>query len=479
MGVQNPIISGFAPDPSIVRVGEDYYLVNSSFSYFPSLPIYHSRDLKSWALIANAITRPSQANYAGGHTSRGQFAPTIRHDGGKFYIICTNVSHGGNFIISADDPTAEWSEPLYLPDADGIDPSLYFENGRAYYCGTHGRDGGELNGDNAIYVAEIDLKTGQLGKKKDIWWAAMRDAVWPEGPHINKVGDYYYIFYAEGGTGLNHAIMTARSRSIFGPYENCLHNPILTHRHLGPNFPVVNVGHGDLFEDGQGNWYLICLASRLFDGADNLGRETFIAKVTWHDGWPFVNEGLGQLDFANVPQVNTLMTDFSLANLEVLRLRNPIDADYAFENGVVRLRGGADFADLTTSPTFLAVRQRTIDYDLSVRVQSQSEAGLVVFQNDNFLIRLAIIGKKIKVVQRENGVDTVLVQVAKSADLLKLVCRGQKLAFYVADELILSDVSATFLSTRQAGGFVGTTLGIYALGHGKVATFSELRFEMN
>jgi alpha-N-arabinofuranosidase len=222
--INNPILSGFYPDPSICRVGEDFYLVNSSFSYFPGVPIWHSKDLANWKQIGNVLDRESQIPLKGCRHSEGIFAPTIRYNAGIYYMITTNVSGGGNFIVTATNPSGPWSEPYLLgEDARGIDPSLFFDdNGDCYYVGTRPNpEGVRYNGDWEIWVQKIDLESMKLtGKTHAIWKGALRDVIWPEGPHLYHKDGYYYLMIAEGGTGPNHAVTTARSKHVFGPYEN-------------------------------------------------------------------------------------------------------------------------------------------------------------------------------------------------------------------------------------------------------------------
>ena len=259
---QNPIMPGFYPDPSICAVGGDYYLCNSTFAYFPGLSLMHSKDLVHWEQIGNVLDRHSQLPLEGADHSQGLFAPTIRYFDGVYYVICTNVTHGGNFVVTATNPEGPWSEPHYLEDADGIDPSLFFDDdGKCYYIGTHPNpDGVKYNGDWYIYISELDLNTWKLtGEKKNVWNGALKGCIWPEGPHIYKENGYYYIMHAEGGTGPDHSVMICRSREIWGPYEGNPKNPILTHRHLGNDYPVKYVGHGDLIKTPNNEWFMTML----------------------------------------------------------------------------------------------------------------------------------------------------------------------------------------------------------------------------
>ena len=296
---KNPVLSGFYPDPSICRVGEDYYMVNSSFAYFPGIPVFHSRDLAHWEQIGNALDREEQLPLSGSEISRGIFAPPNRYHEGTYYIITTNVDHGGNFVITAQDPKGPWSVPHYLGDAaEGIDPSLFFdEDGKCYYVGTRPNPSGvRHNGDWEIWIEELDLHAMCLkGAGTAVWKGALKDCIWPEGPHLYKKDGWYYLMIAEGGTGPEHSISIARSRSLREWFCGCKRNPIFTHRNLGRDYPVIYAGHGDLVDDADGNWYVVMLASRPCEGHCSIGRETFLAKVEWEDGWPVINPGIGHL----------------------------------------------------------------------------------------------------------------------------------------------------------------------------------------
>ena len=227
MKYTNPIIRGFNPDPSICRVGEDYYLVTSSFEYFPGIPIYHSRDLVNWTQIGNCVSRPEQLPLEEAKSSGGVWAPTIRYSGGRFYITAT-FDGKGNFIISSDDPAHGWSDAVWT-EFSGIDPSMFFENGKMYYCANDAGERNHLYGYEGISLAEMNPDTGEIiGEIKRIWHG--NGGGWLEAPHIYHIGDYYYIIAAEGGTGWGHNVIVGRSAGIWGPYENCPQNPILTNR---------------------------------------------------------------------------------------------------------------------------------------------------------------------------------------------------------------------------------------------------------
>ncbi|MDD2958663.1 MAG: family 43 glycosylhydrolase [Lachnospiraceae bacterium] len=294
--IENPIARGFYPDPSICRVGEYYYRIHSTFAYAPGIPVFRSSDLQDWEQIGHVLTRDSQLDLLRSEVSGGIFAPTIRWNKGIFYVIVTNVDAGGNFYVTAEDPAGPWSDPIFLKDAPGIDPSLFFEGDHCYYIGQRQKEDARFFGDCEIWIRELDLQKGCLtGETAAVWDGAMKNACWAEGPHLYKKDDYYYLMIAESGTEYNHSISIARSRSLYGPYESCPRNPIFTHRNLGRQYPVQCAGHGDLFDTPEGDWYITMLAVRMEKGAGPLGRETFLADVIWEEDWPVINAGEGRL----------------------------------------------------------------------------------------------------------------------------------------------------------------------------------------
>ena len=277
----NPVIPGFHPDPSVCRVGDKFYLVNSSFQYFPGVPIFESTDMQHWTQIGNVLDRQSQLPLKGATSWQGIYAPTIRYNDGVYYMITTNVGNGGNFMVTASDPRGPWSEPMWL-EQQGIDPSLYFENDVCYMVS---------NPDNTIMICEIDPRTGgQLTESKPIWRGT--GGRYPEGPHIYKKDGYYYLMVAEGGTMYNHGIRLARSKNIYGPYEYDP-MPLLTTRD-DPESPLQRTGHGSLVETQNGDFYVTYLCGRPTGEKKRciLGRETALAEVVWDEnGWLRLKDG--------------------------------------------------------------------------------------------------------------------------------------------------------------------------------------------
>lgn len=466
--LQNPIIPGFSPDPSIVAVGEDYYLVNSTFHYFPGVPIYHSRDLQNWKQIGNVLDRPSQLPLEQANASLGIYAPTIRYHDGTFYMITTNVGGGGNFMVTATDPAGPWSEPVWL-EQQGIDPSLYFEDGICYMLS---------NPDNTITLCEIDPVTGATLSPGRPLWSGTGDR-FPEGPHIYKKDGWYYLLISEGGTELAHKLTIARSRSIYGPYEPHPENPILTHCSLrAQNSNIQGTGHGDFFEAADGTWWVVFLAYRRYDGDfHHLGRETFLAPVTWKDGWPVINDGEPVAERMTVrmekipekPQTDSLHYDFSTIGPEWMHIQHPVAENYRVKDGVLTLTGNGDGFDWGGwHPTALLRRQQAPEcrFGTKVRLQGDGEAGLAIYQTHNGHIEF--------LVRREKGRSSAMVRIRLHSMLheqavallsqpearLDVRAYGDHYAFELNGKPFAS-LGTKLVSTEMAGGFTGVTVGPY------------------
>ena len=489
----NPILPGFYPDPSVCRVGDTFYLVNSSFAYYPGVPIHESKDLVHWRQIGNILDRPDNLPLYDVHHSGGIYAPTIRYHEGVFYMITTNIGNRGNFVVTASNPAGPWSEPHWLEGADGIDPSLFFDDdGKCYYCGTKGAPDEKYFGDNVIYIRELDLNTFKLvGEEYHAWRGALKNVEWPEGPHIYKKDGWYYVMIAEAGTSIDHAVTIARSRSLSEPFTGCKHNPVLTHRHLGEAFPVSAVGHADLVDDGKGNWYCVCLAMRKCDGVTNTGRETFLCRVTWEDGWPVFNAGEGKLlDCGELPLEEYRYPDGELggydASLSIdmqadklpykaVTLHTP-DEDYCtIGNGCLSLKCGANPIRAEKFVSYVGIRIPSMHYavktDMEFCPNGREEAGLVLLQSNFFHIRL-VLGcfdgqRELRLINSTREGESVLFAAKVSGSRYCLGFRqdGQKVVFSAegADiEYCSEPIDTHHLSTEIAGGFVGCTAGMFA-----------------
>lgn len=496
----NPILSGFYPDPSICRVDQDFYLVNSSFVYFPGVPIFHSRDLAHWEQIGNILDREEQLPLIGSEISRGIYAPTIRYYNGMYYMITTNVSYGGNFIVTAEKPEGPWSAPYYLgEDAKGIDPSLFFdEDGKCYYVGTRPNpEGVRYNGDWEIWVQELDLKTMKLiGESMAIWKGALKDVIWPEGPHLYKVGAYYYLLHAEGGTGPEHSISVARSKQLFQWFEGCPRNPIFTHRNLGVDYPVTYVGHGDLVDDENGNWFIVMLASRPCKKHSSMGRETFLAKVTWENEWPVINPGIGKLE----DKVEILLEECRFGKEESRHdhfhfYENTLDdrflgimkcnADmYSLRerSGFLRLYTKKEVVSRKENASYLGVRQKDYQFQVSTGVeffpqQIEETAGLVLYQNHANHLRMEIVkaenGRNLRVTSCIHEAEQVIAEkslVENGLLEIQFKANNQNAEIWVVEngdlQMVAKEVSLFPYTTEEAGGFVGCTIGMYASSNG-------------
>lgn len=340
----NPIISGFYPDPSIIRVDDNYYLVNSSFEYFPAIPIWHSKDLVHWTQIGHAIDREEQGlNLSNVNPSGGVQAATIRYHDGTFYISSTRVNpewpnDNYHFIVTAKDPNGPWSQCHFIEGAPGIDSALFFDDNRAYFLANQAKEVHERGSETTIWIQEIDVKTMKLIGERHILWDGT-GGVFAEGPRMYKKDGTYYLLIAEGGTLHHHATTVASSNHVFGPFVSSRRNPLLTHRHLNRTYPIQNVGHIDLVQTQHGDWYAVCLGSRpkggYYDGGNtkysfggyyrNLGRETFLIPVIWpndNEG-PLLSADTGKVEisypFPNIAPavVDDIQVDFSERSLKL------------------------------------------------------------------------------------------------------------------------------------------------------------------
>lgn len=519
MPFHNPVLPGFYPDPSVCRVGEDYYLVTSTFEYFPGLPIFHSRDLVHWRQVGHVIHRPTQLNLDGLRYSKGLYAPTIRYHDGTFYVINTLVPNAenpaspcGNFIVTATDPAGPWSDPYWLdPDwgdgAPGIDPSLLFDDdGRVWYTGNRIPLSGVTSpNDREIWLQELDLNTMQLtGEKYALWNGAAKNAIHPEAPHLYHIGDTYYLLIAEGGTDAYHAVTIARSKTVTGPYESCHRNPILTHRDRGFFSPIAATGHAELVQTQNGDWWLFALGVRPYSAPFepgyyyNLGRETFLAPVTWEmDGWPVVNAGRGGIEFEfpspdlpphpwpELPARDEFEGD-TLAFCWNF-LRNPRDPFWSLADrpGHLRLRLRPEMVSEWANPSFVGRRQQHMNFVTQTVMEFTPEnehecAGMVVMQNSDyhfrFVVTLAGGQRVIRLIKRQDGNDSTLAEkpLAGKLTYLKVEAQGQAYSFSVSVDggqwqPVAENVEGHILSTTVAGGFVGTYIGLYASSSGQTS----------
>jgi xylan 1,4-beta-xylosidase len=501
---RNPILSGYYPDPSVTRVNEDYYLVNSTFTNFPGLPIFHSRDLVSWRQIGNAITRPGQFDFSGLGSSRGIYAPDISYHAGTFYIVTTCVDCGGNVVMTATDPAGPWSEPKVL-GFEGIDPSIFWDaDGKAYIVNNGApAETPRYDGHRAIWIQQFDPVTLAMKGERTLLVNGGVDISkkpsWIEGPHVLKRGNWFYLTAAEGGTGDQHSQVVFRSTSLRGPFVPYDHNPILSQRTLDPRRanPVTSAGHAKLVQTQTGEWWATFLATRPY-GPDlyNIGRETFLLPVTWQNDWPHILDDGKRIPFtlpkpalpaqeARTAGSAIFSGDFSyndefdgdrLAD-QWIGVRVPTTPFYRIAEGKLHLTAGGRLGDLTRAPSFLARRQQhhiaTIATTVSYTPRANNDrAGLVAYQSDtsHLFFGLTRIDDKnvVALFTRAQARQDVLVASAPApTGPVDLVLRAQngKMSFdYVVDgqrRTLAEGVDATFLSTKKAAGFVGTIIGPY------------------
>lgn len=496
----DPIIPGFYPDPSICRVKNKYYLVTSSFNYFPGVPLFESEDLVNWQQIGHVLTRKSQLELKGASTSGGIYAPTIRYHEGRFYMVTTNVDYGGNFYVWTDDIHGEWSDPIYV-EQGGIDPSLYFENGHAYFM-SNGEDDAGVSG---ITQCEIDIETGQkLTPSKSLWQGA--GGRYLEGPHLYKINGYYYLLASEGGTEYGHMLVYARSQEITGPYQNFEQNPVLTNRNLG-GYQIQGCGHGDLVSDPNGNWWLVHLGFRQLDRwlqHHITGREVYLVPVTFdQNGWfsAGVNKttpktiATDRIDAAIVQQP---LPKFSFENTKLKRewvfLRNPDENNYQVGTNQIKLHGNQfNLNETNHSPTAIFMRQREHNFKLSTTVTlDQGEAGVSLYMSDDIHYDLVVrkiaggyaLFRRIRLgaADQEQFVKRVT---AKPEAMITLKIAGDAYHYQFAatidhENYQFGDAETKYLSSEVADNFTGVMIGLFATDSKETfATFSHFSCRYN
>lgn len=399
---RNPIRMGMYPDPSIVRVDEDYYMVNSSFIFFPCIPISHSKDLIHWKVIGHAITNPEWAELDHLEGGRGYWAPDISYNEGRFYITATyrmndeGTIYRKQMVTSSDKPEGPYSKPIFIEE-DGIDPSIFTDDdGRRYMLLNRGARIFEISKDGTKKLSEPEL----------LWYGDNKRA--PEGPHLLKKDGYYYLFMAEGGTGMGHRITVARSKSLKGRYEPCPYNPIMIQQDEGAM--IQRAGHGKPVKTQNGEWYMIYLCGRPLEGKTLLGRETAMDPITWtEDGWPIVNGLKGPSVLQKKPNLklhlweNDEADGFGANELghEWVVPRGFKGKGYDVTDGKLSLIGNAH--DLNEVACRSIVIRRQTDFCFSISVQVDLEVlledqnlGLTGYYDENTYLKFGIYGTKMK-----------------------------------------------------------------------------------
>lgn len=463
----HPVVAGYHPDPSVCRVGEEYFLATSTFEYAPGVPVRRSTDLESWTLVGHALTRPDQWPLGTFRDSRGIFAPTLRHHDGRFWMITTDVDgEGGQLLVTATDPAGEWSPAVRLPDVHGIDPDIAWDDeGRCLvtFCAT-------LEPQIQIMQVEVEPETGaSLEAPRRLWSGT--GLAHPEAPHLYRRDGWWYLMVAEGGTGLGHAVSIARSRSPRGPFEGAPHNPILSHRSLAD--PVQSTGHADLVERPDGSWAILFLGTRPrggFPGWHVNGRESFLAEVEWRDGWPHVSPSDAVVDG---PQWFT--DDFSTSPLD-LRWVSPGLLPGEF---VSRAAGGG--IELRPAPapsgaaSMLAARCTEDHWRATAEVEPGAGAvALRVRTDERHWVEVRAGGGELSGVVRVGDLESSLMSVPFAGQAARLEVRSVPSRSGGPDDLELAAhaegathelgrLDGRYLSTEVAGGFTGRVWGVRAV----------------
>jgi len=501
MIVRNPVVSGFYPDPSICYAEGKFYLACSSFQYLPGVPIFETEDLVNYTQIGHCLTRPNQVELHRINSSGGVFAPTIRYNNGRFYMVTNNNTFGKNFYVFTDDIRGEWSDPIYV-DQEGIDPSLLFDDGKVYFTS----NGTDENGLGCIIQCEIDIESGRkLSESIPIWHGS--GGRYLESPHLYHIGDYYYLMVAEGGTEYGHMITIARSKDAFGPFESYEKNPILTNRNLGGNISrIQGIGHGDLIQDEDGNFFIVCLGFRQsgeWSAYHHLGREVFLAGASLSsDGWFEAGDNgiVKRYMDINVPckRQNPDVADITLENgLDDFRwiyLRDYNKDNYKMDGEELVLRGCPITLDDADSPTFVAVRQTGFDASVLANVSSDAEeAGITIYMDEmqHYDIFLEKENDTYKAVLRLHVGDAIsrVSEVLLGYDFgstskctLEVKASAEQYEFFIhkdGERIFMGKARTKYLSSEVAGGFTGVVIGLFAVSNElKEARFSDLKIHM-
>jgi alpha-N-arabinofuranosidase len=487
MKYTNPVIKGFYPDPSVCEANGKYYLVCSSFQYFPGVPLFESSDLVNWKQIGHVLTEKSQVMLDKINSSGGVFAPTIRFNSGRFYMVTTNDTTHQNFYVYTDDIYGKWSEPIYV-DQGGIDPSLYFEDGRTYFMS----NGTDDEGKSGVIQCEIDISTGKkLSASRCIWQGS--GGRYLESPHLYKIDGRYVLMAAEGGTEYGHMITSARADSVWGPFESSPYNPVITNRNKAP-YIIQGIGHGDLICDKNGNWHILCLGFRqigIWMPYHNLGREVFLVPAHFNEeGW--LCGGLDgtadesyELDGDFVQNETKKFTFESMSwDKDWVFLRHPVTENYELSENKAVLHGINVTLDDVDSPTFVGTRQREFSGCMSVKVKLEGgEAGITAYmsENEHYEIALRQTASGFEAVEKLNIGDIKHIQgsvmLTGREAVLKLRMNNYCYSFSVETsdgEITLGSAQTKYLTSEVSGGFTGVILGLYAVSG--TAEFTELEY---
>ena len=477
----NPVLAGFHPDPSVCRVGDEFFIVTSTFAYFPGIPVHRSRDLVTWERIGHVLAEPDHVDLDGLDVSDGVWAPTIRHHNGLFFVvyaIAEKRQGRGTFVTTARDAAGPWTAPVEL-DADGIDPSLFFDtDGRCWFSAARDATVPDATGPAELYVREFDPAQLCLVGDETIVWHGALTGQWVEAPHIFRRGDTYYLIAAEGGTERNHSVTAATASAPEGPYRTDPRSPLLTHRHLGAGAPVQNVGHADLVETADGETWALVLGVRQRDGIHTLGRESFLVPVSWDPEGPVFAVGVGTV---------TSSVDSAPPEADWMSLRGPID--HRWSSTDLHLSAAPEPLTGLHRPSAIFRRQDRHNFAFSASVRAprgyECEVALVAFQGQNRFVRIAVRRTPAAVVVEtwltSDGQKTLLDRrVGSGWQRLEVRSDGSDYLFGTTEFGSFNEharVAARVLSTEDAGGFVGVALGASHTGPiGSTAVFTGVRY---
>ena len=503
---RNPVVRGVAPDPSVCRVGNDFFMATSTFDFWPGIPIRHSTDLVNWTVIGHAVTRPEQFRPGGAPGLFTLFAPTLRYHDGTFFLTSTNAApqdpelgraggNVGNFIVHTQDPAGEWSDAAWV-DRLAFDPSLTFADDTCYFLRRTFNIANGVKGLGPVVQAEIDPFTGELAAElvpitEGQVGFCSNDI---EGSHLYKIGDTYYLFSAEGGTEKGHMQTCARSSSPWGPFESAPNNPVLTHRHLVLH-PIQRTGHAELIEAPDGSWWAMFLATRedRIQGAQILGRESFLAPVEWRDGWPVIgNDGVVDLEMP-APQLPSLagsvptpppspwLNGWSTRQAPLRGLTIGTD------DGSVELPVTTDTLDDDgqVGAAFLRQLEHRASFHATVGTPTPGVvAGITAYTGpqNHFDLYVSVGTDRPRVTLRRCAADLVTEQHVSLPDdgevTLTVDCDGENYSFAAqtaAGVVPVGSGSARLLDTDFAPGFGSVRFGVYACGpaDGMTVRFSD------
>lgn len=489
----NPILPGFNPDPSICRGDDGYYICCSSFTWFPGLPIYFSKDLVNWELVGHGLTDVKYISFDGMDDTKGIWAPTLRQHDGKWYIFYCKAEATGYrmYYITASDPRGEWSAPKEVKGATGIDPSVFWDDDGRSYLLSNGREAGRkyYSRQLSIWMQEINLETGTLtGDKRYLSTGHAINAKHAEAPHLYKIDGRYVLLIAEGGTDFLHSTTVFQSNKLMGPYIPQDVNPVLSNRQLGHSASIQCVGHSDLVQTDDGRWFAVALGKRMIDGKYTFTRETFICPVSIENGQLFFNPGHGCMtDEVEHPGLPHFMArkmpakeEFDGSSIGLGWYTNRVN-----DKSFMRLKDGKllvslcpEVVDSMVSPAMLMRRTTSTDFvattSLTLKSKKHNEnAGMILMRNHNSYVTFLKSGSKLQVVVRDNGKKIVTSEApyAKEKVILRMEAKGLNATVgYLAENsrfVKVADISLRGLSDSKINRFNGLGIGMYATSNGK------------